>query len=102
MSCSCFRTYFGRSNLAVIQAVILRQFNHRLKPELRLPVWMMHVHVEPGFLARKEEEPEPILAENRRAQEASVRQLIAIGGHLTVPASHTTVRTGHVHGGSMN
>jgi hypothetical protein len=55
---------FRRPNLAVVQAVILRQFEQRLKPELRFPVGMMHVHVEPGFLARKEKEAE-ILAKDR-------------------------------------
>ena len=28
--------------------------------------------------------------------------LIGIGRSLTAPPSHTTVRTGHVHGGSMD
>lgn len=42
---------FGHPKLAVVQAVILRQFNHGLKPELRLPICVMHVHVKPGFLA---------------------------------------------------
>jgi len=60
---------FGRPNPAVVQAVILRQFNRGLKPELRLPVCVMHVHVKPGFLAREEEEPESVLAKDCRAQE---------------------------------
>ena len=59
---------FGRPNLAVVQAIILRQFNHGLKPELRLPVRAMHVHMEPGFLARKEEEPESVLPKDCGAQ----------------------------------
>ena len=59
---------FGRPNLAVAQPVILRQFDLRLKPELRFAVCVMYVHVEPGFLARKEEESEPILAKDRRAR----------------------------------
>jgi hypothetical protein len=59
---------FGRPNLAVIQAVILRQFNRGLKPELRLPVRVMHVHVKPGFLAREEKEPKSILPKDCRAQ----------------------------------
>jgi hypothetical protein len=37
---------FGRPNLAVVQPVILRQFNARLKPEFRFPVRVMHMHVE--------------------------------------------------------
>ena len=58
----------GRPNLAVVQAVILRQFNLRLKPELRFPVSMMHMHVKSGFLAREEKESESVLAKDRRAQ----------------------------------
>jgi hypothetical protein len=50
-------------NLAVVQTVILRQFNRRLKPELRFPIRVVHVDMEPGFLARKEEEPKPLLTE---------------------------------------
>jgi len=41
----------GHHNLAVVQAVILRQFNRRLKPELRFTVGVMHVHMKTGFLA---------------------------------------------------
>lgn len=51
-----------RPNLAVVQDVILRQFDQRLKPELSFPIGMIHVHVEPWFLAREEKEPEAILA----------------------------------------
>ena len=65
----------GRPNLTVVQAVILRQFDLRLKPELRFPISAMHVHVEPGFLAREEEEPESVLAKDRRAQGLCFRQL---------------------------
>jgi len=36
---------FRRSILAVVQPVILRQFNRGLKPEFRFPVRVMHVHV---------------------------------------------------------
>ncbi len=60
--------HFGRANLAVVQSVILRQFNRRLKPELRLPICMMHVNVKPGLLAREEKETESILAKDSRAQ----------------------------------
>jgi hypothetical protein len=66
---------FGRPNLAVVQAIILRQFKCGLKPEFRFPICVMHVHVEPGFLAREEKEPESILAKDCRAQELLLRQL---------------------------
>jgi hypothetical protein len=42
---------FGRSDLAVVQSVILRQFNRWLKPELRFPVCVMRMYMESGFLA---------------------------------------------------
>lgn len=57
---------FGRPNFAVVQGVILRQFNLRLKPELRFAVRVVHMHVKAGFLAR-EEEPESILSKDRGA-----------------------------------
>jgi hypothetical protein len=59
----------GRPNLAVVQAIILRQFNLGLKPELGFAVCVMNVHMGSGFLARKEEEAESVLAKDRRAQE---------------------------------
>ena len=58
----------GRPNLAVVQTVILRQFNLRLKPELRFPVRVVHVDVKAGFLTREEKEPESVLAKDSRAQ----------------------------------
>jgi len=58
----------GRPNLAVVQAVILRQFDLRLKPELRLSVCAMHMDMHARFLAREEKEPESILAKDRRTQ----------------------------------
>ena len=66
---------FGRSNLAVVQSVILRQFNRWLKPELRFPICVMHVHMEPGFLAREEKETETVFAKDSRAQGLFFRQL---------------------------
>jgi hypothetical protein len=59
---------FGRPNLAVVQAVILRQFNLRLKPELRFAIRVVYMHVKPGFLTREEKEPESVLAKDCRAQ----------------------------------
>jgi len=58
----------GRPNLAVVQGVILRQFDLGLKPELCLSVGAMHVHMKPGFLAGEEKEPETIFAQDCRAQ----------------------------------
>jgi hypothetical protein len=37
----------GRPGLAVVQAVILCQFDLRLKPELGFPICVVHVHMEP-------------------------------------------------------
>jgi hypothetical protein len=59
---------FDRPNLAVVQAVILRQFNLRLKPEFGFPISVMDMYVEAGFLAREEKEPESTLAKDCRAQ----------------------------------
>jgi hypothetical protein len=50
---------FRRPNLAVVQAIILRQFNLRLKPELCFPARVVHMDVQPGLLAREEKEPNP-------------------------------------------
>ena len=66
---------FGHPNLAVVQAVILRQFNLRLKPELRFAVRVVHMYVKAGFLAREEKEPESVLAKDRWAQGLLSRQL---------------------------
>jgi len=66
---------FDRPDLAVVQAVILRQFNLRLKPVFRFSVSMMHVHVEPRLLAREEKEPKSALAKDCRTQELFLRQL---------------------------
>jgi len=65
----------GRPNLAVVQPVILRQFDLRLKPEFRFPVGVVHVHVEPGLLSREEKEPESILAKDCRTQGLFFRHL---------------------------
>jgi hypothetical protein len=70
----------GRPNLAVVQAVILRQFNLRLKPELRFPVRVVHVDVKAGFLAREEKEPESVLAKDCRAQGLLFPATIALSG----------------------
>ena len=69
----------GRPNLAVVQAVILRQFNLRLKPELRFAVGVVHMHVKPRFLAREEKEPESTFAKDCRAQAPFLRQLTCNG-----------------------
>ena len=55
--------------------LILRQFNGWLKPELRFPIGVMHVHMEPGFLAREEKETETVFAKDSRAQGLLSRQL---------------------------
>jgi len=37
---------YHRSNLEIVQAIILRQFNLWLKPEFRFPVRVVHMDVE--------------------------------------------------------
>jgi hypothetical protein len=65
----------GRPNLAVVQPIILRQFDLRLKAEFRFPVGVVYVHVEPGLLSREEKEPESILAKDCRTQDLFFRHL---------------------------
>lgn len=76
---------FSRPNLAVVQAVILRQFNLRLNPELRFPIRVVHVYMKPGFLAREEKEPKPVLAKDSRAQELSFAGNQSRISAITVP-----------------
>ena len=58
---------FRRPKLAVVQPIILRQFDSRLKPELRFAVRAVHVDVHARLLAGKEEKPEAVFAEDGRA-----------------------------------
>ena len=76
---------FDRPNLAVVQAVILRQFNLRLNPELRLAICVVHMHVEPGFLAREEKEPEAVFAKDRRAQGLRLSLATNVGANRRAP-----------------
>lgn len=66
---------FGRPDLAVAQAVILRQFDRWLKPELRFAVGVVHVDVEAGFFAGEEEETKAAFAEDGWAQGMRFREL---------------------------
>ena len=69
---------FRRPNLAVVQAIILRQFDLRLKPEFRFPAGVVHMDVEPGLFAREEKEPESVLAKDCRAQGLFFQHLTSI------------------------
>jgi hypothetical protein len=42
------------SQLALVQTVISRKFNHRLDPELRLPAFALHVDVHAGLFTGEE------------------------------------------------
>jgi hypothetical protein len=66
---------FGRPNLAVVEAVILRQFNRRLKPELRFAVRVVHMDMEPGF------------REKRRRTETRPRGRLS-GSRIILPATN--------------
>lgn len=59
------------SEIASAQAMILRQFDLGFHPELGLTVSAVDVNVGSRLLTGEEEEPEPSLSEDRRAQEAS-------------------------------
>jgi hypothetical protein len=58
--------FLSQAKLRTVQTVILRQFYRWLKPELRLPVTAVYVHVSTWFLSRKEVEPEATFAQNGR------------------------------------
>ena len=54
-------------DVAIAQAIILRQFNVRFKPEFRFPIGSVDVHVHSSFFARKEIKPKPSAPEDGRA-----------------------------------
>jgi hypothetical protein len=66
---------FHRPELPVVQAVILRQFDARLKPELGLAVCAMDVDVKPGLLSREEKESEAGFTKDCRAHCVPTRML---------------------------
>jgi hypothetical protein len=57
-------------DLAAVQPVILGHFDLWLKPEFRLTVGTMDVHVKTQLFAREEKEPETILTEDSGAHHA--------------------------------
>ncbi len=65
-------------NLPIAQAMILRQGDHRLKPELRLPVYARHMDVHAGLFAGEEVKPKGAIAEDGGAH----------GLILDLPAMH--------------
>lgn len=68
----CPYHFLDYPQLTFAQCVILRQLDGRLKPELGLAVRTVYVHVKTRLLARKEEEPETGLPEDRRAHELTI------------------------------
>jgi hypothetical protein len=60
----------SRPELALVQTYIVRHLDPRLKPELRLPVGTMHMHVHPRLFAREKVEAKSTFAEDRRAHDA--------------------------------
>ncbi len=86
---------------------MVSQRHLRKKPELGLAVCMRNMHVNARLFARKEEEAKLTVTNNGWRHVGTVTnfrssRLIGIGRSLTAPPSHTTVRTGHVHGGSAD
>ncbi len=61
-------------DLARAHAVALRQFDTRLKPELRFAAGAAHVDVHPRLLAREEVEAEPTFADTVGLTLRSYRQ----------------------------
>jgi len=60
----------GDLELASVQAMILRQVNYWLNPELGFPARALHMDVEPGFLAGEKVKPEAAVAEDGGAHGA--------------------------------
>jgi len=58
---------FYRAKLPLVQAVIVRQLDSRLKPVFGLTVGALYVDVHAGFFAREEVEPEATFTKNGRA-----------------------------------
>ena len=57
----------NRVDVARVEAVILCKFHGRFEPELRFPVCVMYMDMDPRFLSREEEEPVATNSQNRRA-----------------------------------
>ena len=47
----------NRVDVARVEAVNLGKFHGRFEPELRFPVCVMYMDMDPRFLSREEEEP---------------------------------------------
>ena len=58
------------SDLLLRKTLILRQRNHRLKPELRFSVRTLHMNVHSEFLAGEKVKPIRSVAEYGRAHDA--------------------------------
>jgi hypothetical protein len=56
----------SRAQSASSEALVLRQINLRLKPELSFAFNVVHMHVQTEFLPREEEKPKTFLAEDSR------------------------------------
>jgi hypothetical protein len=63
----CLDQCLSNPKLALFHTYILRHFDARLKPELRLAIGAMHVNVHSRFLAREKVEAESAFAKDCRA-----------------------------------
>jgi hypothetical protein len=70
----------GRAQSTISEAVVLRQLNFRLNPELCFSFNVVNMHMRTEFLPREEEKPKTLLAENCRAHEAILHQSRNFGG----------------------
>jgi len=57
-----------------LEAVVRMQFHSRLNPELGLALGVLDVHVRTSLLARKEVEPKPLNAQDRRTHSDRIAQ----------------------------
>lgn len=58
------------ANLRFSQAMILRQHDLRLKPELCLTIWALNMHMNSRLFAGEKVKPKAAVAENRRTHQS--------------------------------
>jgi hypothetical protein len=79
----------SRAQSASSEAIVLRQLNVWLKPELRFSFNVVDMHMGTEFLPREKEEPKTLLAEDRRAHE----DILHLPGILAVTEIFQDVHT---------
>ena len=65
----------GFGNLLRFDPIVRVEFNRRFNPELRFAIGMLDMHMWPAFLTRKEVEPKPSNAQDRRTHPYRIADL---------------------------